>query len=80
MTPPLYPTRFHFQNSAVASAMLVYKKYPTREDYITVGRAIIEKYDFLSQPVGTPYVSWLFIFKLYCSPKYLEHLPKTMDY
>ena len=67
--------------------MLVYKKYPTREDYITVGRAIIEKYDFLSQPVGTPYVSWLFIFKLYCipmykgtSPKYLEHLPKTMDY
>ena len=43
--------------SAVASAMLVYKKYPTREDYVTVGRAIIEKYDFLSQPVGTPYVS-----------------------
>ena len=74
--------------SAVASGMLVYKKYPTREDYITVGRAIIEKYDFLSQPVGTPYVSgFLYLnctirIPMYkgTSPTYLEHLPKTMDY
>lgn len=29
--------------SAIASAMFVYKKYPTSEDYITVGRCIIEK-------------------------------------
>ena len=29
--------------SAVASAMLVHKRYPTRDDYILVGRAIIEK-------------------------------------
>ena len=44
--------------SAIASAMLVYKRYPTRDDYIAVGRAITEKYCFFSQPIGTPYVSF----------------------
>ena len=47
--------------SAVASAMLVYKRYPTRDDYMLVGRAIIAKYKFLSQPIGTPYVSDIFM-------------------
>ena len=47
--------------SSIASAMLVYKRYPTREDYITVGRSVIQQYDFMAQPTGTPYVSMLFI-------------------
>lgn len=42
---------------SVASSMFVYKKYPTQDDYVTVGRAIIEKYPFFTQPIGTPYVS-----------------------
>lgn len=50
--------------SAIASSMLVFKKYPTPEDYITVGRSIVQKYDFLSQPVGTPYVSFHYNLKL----------------
>ena len=43
--------------SSVASAMLVFKRYPTKEDYVNVARSIIEKYDFMSSPAGTPYVS-----------------------
>ena len=44
-----------------ASAMLTYKRYPTREDYINVGRAVIEKYDFMAQPTGTPYVRHIYM-------------------
>ena len=43
--------------SAVASAMLVFKRYPSKEDYICVARSVIKKYPFMSAPVGTPYVS-----------------------
>ena len=41
----------------VAASMLCYKRYPTREDYENVGRAIIEKYPFLRSPAGSPAVS-----------------------
>ena len=43
--------------SAVAGAMLVYKHYPTRDDYVCVARTVVQKYSFMSSPVGTPYVS-----------------------
>ena len=43
--------------SAVASSMLIYKRYPTKDDYILVARTIVEKYKFMASPVGTPYVS-----------------------
>ena len=33
--------------SDIASAMLRYKRYPTKEDYINVGRAVIQAYPFL---------------------------------
>jgi len=39
--------------SAVASAMLRYKLYPTRDDYICVARTAIGKYLFLRSPTGT---------------------------
>ena len=45
--------------SAIASAMLVFKCYPTREDYICVARSVLQKYSFISSPAGTPYVSVL---------------------
>lgn len=43
--------------SAVASSMLVFKRFPSRDDYVCVARTIIKKYPFLSSPAGTPYVS-----------------------
>lgn len=43
--------------SSIAGAIFVYKRYPTRDDYTVVARAIIAKYPFMSSPVGTPYVS-----------------------
>ncbi len=43
--------------SSIASAILQYKKYPTKEDYVCVGRTIIVKYPFLKSPAGSPYVS-----------------------
>jgi hypothetical protein len=42
--------------TAVANAMLVYKLYPSSDDYICVGRSIVAKYSFMSSPAGTPYV------------------------
>ena len=43
--------------TALANAMLVYKLYPSSDDYICVGRSVIAKYPFMSSPAGTPYVS-----------------------
>lgn len=43
--------------SAVAAAMLVYKRYPSKSDYVNVARSVVEKYSFFSSPAGTPYVS-----------------------
>ena len=43
--------------SSIASAMLVYKRYPTHDDYVGVARTILQKYSFMASPVGTPYVS-----------------------
>jgi len=43
--------------SAVASAMLRFKRYPTREDYTNVARTIIQKCSFFKSPTGTPHVS-----------------------
>ena len=47
--------------SAVASAMQVYKRYPSKDDYISVARSVIDKYSFMSSPVGTPYVSLCYL-------------------
>ena len=47
--------------SAVASAMLVYKRYPSKDDYISVARSVIEKYSFMSSLVGTPYLSLCYL-------------------
>ena len=43
--------------SSIAAAMLVHKRYPTKEDYVCVARSVLQKYTFMSSPVGTPYVS-----------------------
>ena len=43
--------------SSIAAAMLVFKRYPTPDDYTCVGRSIIAKYPFFSSPAGTPYVN-----------------------
>lgn len=43
--------------SSIASSMLLYKQYPTHDDYVCVGRSVIEKYPFMASPAGTPYVS-----------------------
>ena len=43
--------------SAVASAMLNYKKYPSKDDHCCVARSIIVKYPFMKSPVGATYVS-----------------------
>lgn len=43
--------------SSIAAAMLVYKKYPSKDDYATVGRTVIQQYPFMSSPSGTPHVS-----------------------
>ena len=43
--------------SAVASAMYRYKRYPTRDDYVSVARQNVEIYPLLGSPqVGTSYV------------------------
>lgn len=48
--------RRQFVNS-IASAMLYYKRYPTKEDYQNVGSAIITTYPFMKSPAGSPAVS-----------------------
>ena len=48
--------------SEIASAMLRFKTYPTREDYVTVARSIIHAYPFLKSPAGKPYVSFFVYF------------------
>lgn len=40
--------------SAVASAMLNYKRYPTANDYRNVAASILAKYEFLKSPVRDP--------------------------
>ena len=42
--------------SAIASAVLSYKRYPTALDYDNVALSVIEKYPFLRSPQGTPQV------------------------
>ena len=37
--------------SAVASAMLNYKQYPTANDYRNVAASILDKYEFFKSPV-----------------------------
>ena len=43
--------------SEVASSMLRYKRYPSRDDYICVARSVINKYPFFKTKGGNPYVS-----------------------
>ena len=44
--------------SSVASAILSFKMYPTREDYNCVARSIVKEYPFLKAPpgAGSPHV------------------------
>ena len=42
--------------SSIASAMLRYKLYPTRDDYVSVALTIIRKFPFLKSTTGTAYV------------------------
>ena len=48
--------------SSIASAMLTYKRYPTRDGYICVARTVIKEYQFMASPTGTPYVSEFYTF------------------
>ena len=43
--------------SEVASCMLRFKRYPSRDDYICVARSVISKYPFFKTNGGNPYVS-----------------------
>lgn len=43
--------------SEVASAMLRFKRYPSREDYLCVSRAIVDKYPFIKSIDAKPFVS-----------------------
>ena len=54
--------------SAIASAMLAYMRYPTRDDYSNVARAVCLKYEFLKSPAGIPHVCqhWLEVLSLVC--------------
>ena len=45
--------------SEIASAMLRYKKYPTRDDYFCVAKIVLNKYPFLKTSDRKPYVSVL---------------------
>ena len=42
--------------SEIASAILRFKRYPSREDYLCVARAVTEKYPFLKSSDGKRYV------------------------
>ena len=44
--------------SGIASSMLRFKRYPTRDDYISVCCAICRAYPFLKATSGRPYVSF----------------------
>ena len=46
--------------SAVASAMLSYKRFPTKEEYTRVAKDIISKYHFMKPQNGSPTVSILY--------------------
>ena len=52
---PIKERRMFLSN--IASAMLRYKRYPSREDYVTVACAVITAYPFLKGTSGRPYVS-----------------------
>ena len=51
--------------SSVASTMLTFKHYPSREDYTRVAMAIVKKYPFLKSPSGSPIVSAFRAFNIY---------------
>ena len=45
----------------VDSCMMRFKRYPDRDDYICVIRAVISKYRFVKLNSRNPYVSFLFV-------------------
>ena len=49
--------------SSIASAILSFKMYPTREDYNCVARSIVREYPFLKAPpgAGSPHVRNVYI-------------------
>ena len=42
--------------SDIASSMLRFKRYPSRDDYVSVSCAVIKAYPFLKATTGRPYV------------------------
>ena len=48
--------------SDIPSAMLQYKQYPSRQDYISVACTVIKAYSFLKGTSGRPYVSFVVFF------------------
>lgn len=70
--------------SSVAAAMLVFKQYPTVDDYICVGRSVITNYPFMTSPAGTPYVSMVLLYMtcMYaslCRPHCLSYMGNFSD-
>ena len=45
--------------SAVAAAMLAYKRFPTKEEYTRVAKDILQKYPFMRPSNGSPTVSFV---------------------
>lgn len=57
--------------SEVSSAMLCYKRYPTKEDYLCVARTVVQAYPFFKSCDAKPYVSYI-IMNLYFHVHYLS--------
>lgn len=43
--------------SCLASSMLCYKQYPTRDEYVQVAQQVIDKYKWMRAKLGPPTVS-----------------------
>lgn len=55
--------------TAVAAAMFQYKRYPSRDDFVSVARQIIAKYPFLgSKSFGASHVRSLLVFSMHSQP------------
>jgi len=55
--------------TAVAAAMFQYKRYPSRDDFVSVARQIIAKYPFLgSKSFGASHVRSLLVFSMHALP------------
>ena len=55
--------------SDIASSMLRYKRYPTRDDYILVACTVIKTYPFMKGTTGRPYVSIVMLLVFLCKTR-----------